>query len=104
MHTYILTGVLAMSVVGLHAQRPDADPQAPTQGRPAPQADTRATPPQGQVTTLTGCLYNERDIPGRTPNVAERAGVLEDYILAEVTMSGQTGGRPGHKRHGGEHV
>jgi hypothetical protein len=34
--------------------------------------------------TLTGCVYREQDVPGRAPNVAERAGVLEDYILADV--------------------
>ena len=25
-----------------------------------------------------------KDVPGRAPNVAEKSGVLEDYILAEV--------------------
>src|SRR5262245_43427465 len=38
-----------------------------------------------QTTTLTGCVYNEKDVPGRAPNIAERAGVLEDYILAEIS-------------------
>jgi len=32
--------------------------------------------------TLVGCLYREDQVPGRKPNVAERAGILEDYILA----------------------
>jgi hypothetical protein len=32
-------------------------------------------------------VYQEKDVPGRAPNVAERAGILEDYILAEVTPS-----------------
>jgi hypothetical protein len=44
--------------------------------------------------TLTGCVYREQDVPGRAPNVAERAGVLEDYILADVkpaSMPGATG-------------
>ena len=36
-------------------------------------------------TTLTGCVYLEKDVPGRAPNVAERAGILEDYILAELS-------------------
>jgi hypothetical protein len=30
---------------------------------------------------MVGCLYREAQVPGRSPNVAERAGVLEDYIL-----------------------
>jgi hypothetical protein len=46
------------------------------------------------TTTLIGCLYNEDQVPGRTPNVAERAGILEDYILANATVkTGQ--GKPG---------
>jgi hypothetical protein len=40
-----------------------------------------------QPVTLSGCVYREQDVPGRAPNVAERAGILEDYILAEVTPS-----------------
>ena len=36
-------------------------------------------------TTITGCVYQEKDVPGRAPNLAERAGLLEDYILAELT-------------------
>jgi hypothetical protein len=44
-------------------------------------------------------VYREKDVPGRAPNVAERAGILEDYILAEVTSSQAKGassaGTPG---------
>jgi hypothetical protein len=36
--------------------------------------------------TLVGCLYRESQVPGRTPNAIERAGVLEDYILADAAM------------------
>jgi hypothetical protein len=32
-------------------------------------------------------VYRENQVPGRKPNVAERAGVLEDYILADATVS-----------------
>jgi hypothetical protein len=42
------------------------------QTTPAPQSGTQAT------TVLTGCVYNEKDVPGRAPNVAERAGIAED--------------------------
>lgn len=51
-------------------------------------------PPAQGSTVLTGCVFKEKDVPGRAPNVAERAGVLEDYILAEVRpgpASGATG-------------
>ena len=41
---------------------------------PAAQAQDAAKP----ATTITGCVYNEKDVPGRAPNVAEKAGVMED--------------------------
>jgi hypothetical protein len=37
------------------------------------------------TSTIVGCVYQEKDVPGRSPNVAERVGVLEDYILAELS-------------------
>jgi hypothetical protein len=66
------------------AQSPSAAPQA----SPAQQAEPKATTAS---TTLTGCVYREKDVPGRAPNVAERAGVLEDYILADVKPAGAVG-------------
>jgi hypothetical protein len=53
-------------------------PQQPAAQQPA------ADQSSGMTTTLIGCVYKEQDVPGRTPNVAERAGVMEDYILAQV--------------------
>ena len=43
------------------------------------------------TTVLTGCVYREKDVPGRAPNIAEKSGVLEDYILAEVKPSASAG-------------
>jgi hypothetical protein len=64
------------------AQAPQgAQPQTPP-SRPADQAVTVQP-----TTTLSGCLYREAQVPGRTPNVAERAGILEDYILADATAA-----------------
>ena len=49
-------------------------------------AQTRSTASaQAASTTIVGCVYQEKDVPGRAPNVAERAGVMEDYILAEIS-------------------
>jgi hypothetical protein len=61
-------------------------PQGGIQGRP-PQPKTQQ--PRAQVTeaasmTLAGCLYREESIPERSPNVAEKAGIGEDYILADA--------------------
>jgi hypothetical protein len=64
------------------AQAPEGGAQPQTPRNPDPQAIT----PAAQQTTLVGCLYREDQVPGRKPNVAERAGVLEDYILADATM------------------
>ena len=66
--------VAAQAGASSQAQQPQSQPA--TQQMPA------ASQPS---TTLTGCVYREQDVPGRSPNVAERAGILEDYILAEVT-------------------
>lgn len=54
------------------------------------QSDTQSSTASAQTSstestaTLVGCLYREKDIPGRSPNVAERVGVMEDYILADA--------------------
>jgi hypothetical protein len=87
--TYGLTAVLALSIAAsLNAQARDpGGAQTPTQPRTnAPSATNH----ENMVVTLAGCLYRERDVPGRTPNVAERAGVLEDYILADAVMAKTT--------------
>jgi hypothetical protein len=59
--------------------------QAPAQNPPTtqPQVATTVKP----TTTLSGCLYREDQVPGRKPNVAERAGILEDYILADAKVA-----------------
>jgi hypothetical protein len=36
--------------------------------------------------TVEGCVMREEDVPGRKPNVAERAGLGEDYILTNTKM------------------
>jgi hypothetical protein len=52
---------------------------------PAPATQTPAAAPAGTV-TVEGCLVREADVPGRKPNVAERVGVTEDYILTGTKM------------------
>ena len=47
---------------------------------------------QRQATTadtlkLTGCLKMEKEVPGLKPNIAERVGVTEDYILTSAVLS-----------------
>jgi hypothetical protein len=67
---------LAASVA---AQSPPAAPQPqPRTGIPTAQSQPMAT--------VEGCLMREQDVPGRKPNVAERAGVMEDYILTNAKV------------------
>jgi hypothetical protein len=95
MKRYIFGSVTAVfcagTLVAAQAPAPSQQPASPPQG--GAQAESRT---QAQAsTTVTGCVYRERDVPGRSPNIAERAGVLEDYILAEVrTSPAQGAGSP----------
>jgi hypothetical protein len=90
--------VMAMGMATVGAQTPQNPPQ---QTQP-PTQTTRPAAPQMQndaTATVTGCVYKEAAVPGRTPNVAERAGVLEDYILVASTdaasaTAGTTGTTP----------
>ena len=59
-------------------------PPAPQQQRPP---NPSAPAAQQATTTIVGCVYEEKDVPGRSPNLAEKAGVLEDYILAEIRQA-----------------
>jgi hypothetical protein len=79
-HITVATLVLFSTAVLAAAQTPD-QPQtpAPTASQQNPTSVTTTV-----TTTLVGCLYREDEIPGRTPNVTERAGILEDYILADA--------------------
>jgi hypothetical protein len=62
-------------------------PQGGIQGRaPQPKSQQpRAQPTESPAATFAGCLYHEDAIPGRSPNIVEKAGVSADYILADAT-------------------
>ena len=82
MKRLILTAFVAASFgTAMAAQTPSGSQSPATPSTQASSAD------KGTTTTLTGCVYREKDVPGRAPNVAEKSGVLEDYILAEVKPS-----------------
>jgi hypothetical protein len=86
----LCSGAVVVTQAGTSNQAQQPQSQPTTQQKPA------ASQPS---TTLAGCVYREQDVPGRSPNVAERAGILEDYILAEVTpkepQSTPSSGTPG---------
>ena len=95
----VVTAVVACSSLVGAAQSPTSTTPPPAQqAEPQPQPQPQTPPPaaiaQGSA-TLTGCVYKEKDIPGRAPNVAEKAGVLEDYILADVRPAAASGGTAG---------
>src|SRR5690349_18294330 len=69
---------MAVSMAGVQAQTTGSQSQPPTQ---TTTSQTQSQDPAKQTATLRGCVYNEKDVPGRSPNVAERAGVMEDYIF-----------------------
>jgi hypothetical protein len=94
----ILSGAAAILFAGALSWA-QITPQGGIQQR-APQPTTqqpRAKAQAGAVTTLRGCLYQEDSVPGRNPNIAEKAGVQEDFILADAAPSpeqNQTPDRP----------
>ena len=99
MKTYLLSGTIAMMCAGALAAaqapaeqpnqtRPEQTTQSPPTTTAQPSTPRPATGQQAAMTTLTGCLYRESEIPGRQPNVAERAGILEDYILVVSAPAG----------------
>ena len=87
----VTAGTLTLSAQSPNPQAPPSpNPQTsrPTDQQPRPgDATQRAGAAAGQTITISGCLKAEKDVPGLKPNVAERAGVTEDYILTTVKMS-----------------
>jgi hypothetical protein len=87
---FLLTASLAVvatsTLIGAQAGATQQPPSRPAESQAAPKAST---------TTLTGCVYKEADVPGRAPNPAERAGILEDYILADAKPASAAAGSTG---------
>jgi hypothetical protein len=54
----------------------------PAQAQEPGRAPATRTSPAQEPVTVAGCLYREDQVPGRKPNIAERQGILEDYIIA----------------------
>lgn len=79
-----LAGALALSAT-VAAQSPQTPP--PQSQTPTTTAKTQPrTQDRPAMVTVEGCLMREADVPGRKPNVAERAGIAEDYILTSTKM------------------
>ena len=76
-----VAALVGASALTINAQQP---PQPPRTGDTTQRTAAAAA---DQAITVTGCLKAEKDVPGRRPNAAERAGVTEDYILTSVKMA-----------------
>lgn len=66
-----------------------------TQQQPTTQQQSQMS---AQTVKVEGCLVREQAVPGREPNVAERAGMGEDFILTSVKFL--EGGPKGHSATG----
>lgn len=73
-------GVICMSLGMTAALAAQTSSQNPTQ----PPTGTAAS--AQQTVTVEGCLVREKDVPGREANPAERAGVMEDFILTHAKI------------------
>jgi len=82
----VCSGLVLSAQAPAPAPAPTQAPAPAAQPQPRPQAPSSATTQQAS-TTIVGCVFQEKDVPGRSPNVAEKAGIMEDYILAEVRPS-----------------
>ena len=87
MKKYVMSSACALMLAGAVASA-----QSTTSSQQPPTSQPQSQAMQHEMTTtVEGCVYREQDIPGRAPNVAERAGVLEDYILVASTDSSTAG-------------
>jgi len=77
-----IAALVGASTLTINAQTPQTQPPP----RPAPPAAAAAATDQA-VLTIRGCLKEEKDVPGLKPNVAERAGITEDYVLTNAKMA-----------------
>ena len=86
---FTIAALVSAGALTVNAQTPQTPPSNPQTQRPTAGDTTQRTGATAgdQVVTVTGCLREEKDVPGRSPNAAERAGMGEDYVLTNVKMS-----------------
>jgi hypothetical protein len=95
MNTRLMTvTTAAIAIAGAITLGAQAPQNPPPQPQTRPQPTTEAQRPMSdqaksaaQTIVIAGCLKEEKDVPGLKPNVAERAGIGEDYILTNVKMA-----------------
>jgi hypothetical protein len=76
------TKIPAILIVGLFTRLSIGVAAQSQPGAPTPQAT--------DTIKVTGCLKNEKDVAGLKPNIVERAGITEDYILTDVKLAAES--------------
>lgn len=77
-----LMGMALFAAAQLQAQAVPPTPTTP----PSPEVTSRQA--GSERVTLTGCLKQERDVPGLTAHRAERAGLGENFVLTNARLAG----------------
>lgn len=80
--TVAFSAVLAGA--GVFAQQTPPPSTPPSAQTPSAQSGLQGL--DGQTVTVTGCVMREANVPGQQPSVAERAGVMRDFILTNVQV------------------
>jgi hypothetical protein len=80
---FMLAGALTTATVAAQDPPPQPAPQSPPIERPTP-ADRPVI--YGVPVTVEGCLAREDQVPGGNPNIVEKAGITEDYVLTNTKM------------------
>lgn len=76
-----LIGAVVLSVFAATSVVAQGSPQQQSAPAGAPSFDANRTP-----VTVEGCVTPEANVSGRKPNIAERAGIGEDYILTNAKV------------------
>jgi hypothetical protein len=86
MKNVLLRSGLSFAISCLTAGALLAQPPPPPTPQTPQTPSTRADDDRDRMVTATGCLKQEKDVPGARPNVAERAGLGEDFILTQAKL------------------
>lgn len=97
----VLAGIVALAGTVAAQSAPAQQPPPTAPGASTSQPQSRMQD-QARMVTVEGCLMREADVAGRKPNMAERAGMGDDYILTATKMVKGTAPRPGASRAAGE--
>ena len=82
----VFASAIAVSATVAAQSPPPQSPQSQPQAPPAAAQVQESAQDDAKSVTVEGCLMREADVPGAKPNVAERAGIAEDFVLTSSKM------------------